>query len=730
MVVRFGLSVILLIFSGFSIATGADNPPSSIKVAVYQNAPKIFFDQQGRADGFFIDLLKEIAAREDWTLDYVACEWRLCLKKLEQGEIDLLPDVAYSDQRAQLFQFGREVVLSSWSVVYVRAERELPSLNDLQGKSLAVVKDSIQYQAIRERAQHLGIKLKFEEVDRFEDVFRLVKSGWVDAGLVNTYFGRRYGRKFQLKNTNILIYPSLLSFAAPKGQVAVLDVIDSHLVEYKSDIDSVYYELVRHWLMPLEKEPFIPGWLIWLLLILSMMGLLSVAAAATFHLLVRRRTAQLQQETVRLEHLANHDPLTSLPNRKLFFTRLKEYLEQAGQQHTQLAVLYIDLDQFKQVNDSYGHAVGDGVLGEIASRLETRVRDGDIIARLGGDEFAVVMQSVTSSDQILSCLQSLHGVFQEPVLAQDQPFVLSASIGISLFPEDGEDAYMLLRNADTAMFKAKEAGRGTFQFYTEEMTRNAREQARMESQLRVAIEAHQLTLHYQPKICLKTGALVGFEALVRWNHPQQGMMPPNEFIPLAEESGLILPMGEWVLQTACRQVAQWYREGLNPGVMAVNVAARQLQDYALLDVVKKALRETGCQSAWLEIELTESSIMTQTRQAIAVMNELCELGVKLAIDDFGTGYSSLAYLRQLPIDKLKIDRSFVMNVAENVDDVAIVRAVTVLGKTLNLEVIAEGVETAAQEALLREEGCDVVQGYYYSKALPADEAKNFLTQSL
>jgi diguanylate cyclase (GGDEF)-like protein len=714
----------MLVFS-LSVQSTESSAPV-INVGVYQNAPKIFYDQQGRADGFFIDLLKEIAASEDWALNYVPCEWRECLKKLEKSEIDLLPDVAYSEERARKLLFGREVVLSSWSVVYVRAEKELLSLNDLQGKTLAEVKDSIQYQAISEQARRLGIRIKFQEVDGFGDVFRLVKSGWVDAGLVNTYFGRRYAQKYQLKNTSILVRPSLLSFAAHKGKSEILDVIDTHLAEYKNDLQSVYFRLVRHWLISPAEKPLLPGWLIWLLLILSMAGLLAVAAAGTFHLLVRRRTAQLQQETIRLEHLANHDPLTGLPNRKLFFDRLKEHLEQARKQNTQLAVLYIDLDQFKQVNDSYGHAVGDGVLQEIAVRLEKQVNLADTIARLGGDEFAVVMKSLPSSDKILSCVQRLHAIFREPVIAEGQPFVLSASIGISLFPQDGLDAYMLLRNADTAMFKAKESGRGTFQFYVEEMTRNAVEQARLESHLRAAVEAHQMELHYQPKICLKTGALVGFEALIRWNHPQLGMMPPNDFIPLAEESGLILPIGEWVLRTACRQVTQWYREGLNVGVMAVNVAARQLQDYALLDVVKKALRETGCKSEWLEIELTESSIMTQTRQAVAVMNELCELGVKLAIDDFGTGYSSLAYLRQLPIDKLKIDKSFVANVAENVDDVAIVRAVTVLGKTLNLEVIAEGVETTEQEALLREEGCDVVQGYLYSRPLPAEAAKAFL----
>jgi len=311
-------------------------------------------------------------------------------------------------------------------------------------------------------------------------------------------------------------------------------------------------------------------------------------------------------------------------------------------------------------------------------------------------------------------------------MVQDLHFVLSASVGISLFPQDGTDAHTLLRNADTAMFKAKETGRGTFQFYVEEMTRHAVERAKLEADLRAALEGNGLEVHYQPQIGLKDGQIVGFEALARWRHPELGMLLPGQFIPLAEDSGLILPLGEWVLRTACRQISQWHSEGMQAGFVAVNISAHQLADYALLDVVKKILRETGCRPEWLELELTESAIMTQTRQAVSVMNQLRELGVQLAIDDFGTGYSSLAYLRLLPITKLKIDRSFIKHVSENVDDVAIVRAVTALGKTLNLKVVAEGVETGEQEALLRTEGCDDAQGYYYSQPMLAAEAKEFL----
>lgn len=698
-----------------------------INVGVYQNEPKVFVNEQGRPDGFFVDLLDEIAKAEGWSLNYFPCEWPVCLKNLEEGKIDLLPDVAYSKERALRFHFGHEVVLSSWSVVYVREGNTIPSLKELAGKNLAVVKGSIQFKEIREQLKQLGIEPVFHEVNSFAEVFRLVKSGWVDAGLVNTFFGRKHAHEYQLTKTNILVRPSLLGYAAAPDQKPLLDTIDRYLEAHKNDKRSPYHQLYDRWFAPLEAPTRLPSWLTWLLVAGGAIALLLAAVVLVFHLLIKRKTAELSEKAAKLEHMANHDPLTSLPNRKLFFDRLRHSLRRAEREGKLLAVLYIDLDQFKQINDSFGHAIGDEVLKELAVRLEKQIRDEDTIARLGGDEFAVVMESLKEAESTMHCVQRLNSVFDEPVTVQDLSFVLSASIGISLYPQDGTDAHTLLRNADTAMFKAKEAGRGTFQFYVEDMTRNAVERARLEADLRDALERNeQLEVHYQPQIGLRDGRIVGFEALLRWQHPELGMLPPNQFIPLAEDSGLILPLGEWVLRTACRQVTQWQAEGIETGFVAVNISARQLADYSLLDVVSKVLRETGCRPEWLELELTESSIMTNIQKAVSVMNGLRELGVQLAIDDFGTGYSSLAYLRKLPIAKLKIDQSFIENVSEDGDDVAIVRAVTALGKTLNLKVIAEGVETGEQEALLRTEGCDDVQGFYYSRALPAAEAIVFL----
>ena len=717
---------LLMLFCSQAVAARAE---TRINVGIYQNEPKIFLNGQGRPDGFFAELLDRVAEREGWVLNYVACEWKECLEKLQKGSLDLMPDVAYSEQRAQRFLLGSEVVLSSWSVIYVQQGRNIPSLKELDGKGLAVVKGSIQYRVLVEELNKLGVKPNFHEVDAFSDVFRLVSIGWVDAGLVNTYYGRRHAGQFKLQPTSILVNPSLLVFAAAPGRQALLDTLDTYIRNWKTDKNSVYYRAMERWFRPFEDRRGVPGWIRWVLALAAVVGLALFALVLLFRALVRRKTLELEEKTRNLEHLANHDLLTGLPNRKLFFDRLKQSLRRVSRSGELLAVLYIDLDQFKQINDSFGHAVGDEVLKEITKRLRGAVREQDTIARLGGDEFAVVMETLKEPESTMHCVKRLQEVLREPLNVHQFQFILTISIGISLYPQDGHDAHTLLRNADTAMFKAKEAGRGTFQYYVEEMTRTAIERTKMEADMRRALRENQFEVCYQPQISLGTGTVVGFEALVRWHHPEHGTIPPGQFIPMAEETGLILALGEWVLRTACRQIALWRKEGLEPGLISVNISARQLRGYALLDVVRKAVRETGCQTDWLELELTESFIMSHTKQAISVMTELRELGVSLAVDDFGTGYSSLAYLKQLPLSKLKIDRSFIKGIPDDEDDVAIVRAVIALGKTLNLKVIAEGVETREQEELLRQEQCDEVQGYYYARALGADEAREFLQEA-
>ncbi|MCW8905788.1 MAG: EAL domain-containing protein, partial [Sedimenticola sp.] len=406
--------------------------------------------------------------------------------------------------------------------------------------------------------------------------------------------------------------------------------------------------------------------------------------------------SQIKQSQEQLEHLGHHDSLTDLPNRLLLNERLEQAIRHAERHQTLLAVIFLDLDNFKHINDSLGHPVGDQLLQAVAGRLLDTIRQDDTVARIGGDEFVLLLEDIGPPEHAGLAAQKLARAFADPFQLQDHTIRVTASMGICISPEDGRDPATLLRNADSAMYRAKEEGRNTYQFYTEELTRNAFERVLLENNLRQAVEKKQLRLLYQPQWDLQSGRIIGLEALIRWRHPELGMISPARFIPLAEESGLIHPIGRWVLDSACRQGRKWLDRGFDFGRIAINIAGPQLQRGNLLNEVQRALDSSGLPTHHLELEVTEGFIMQQAESAISQLQALRDLGVTLAIDDFGTGYSSLSYLKRLPIHKLKIDQSFVRDIPEDQNDMAIADAVIAMGRSLGLTVIAEGVETRAQ----------------------------------
>ena len=432
-----------------------------------------------------------------------------------------------------------------------------------------------------------------------------------------------------------------------------------------------------------------------------------------------------------LEHQANYDVLTGLPNRNLLQDRLKRAVF-AQRNARPIAVVFIDLDHFKFINDSLGHTQGDKLLAIIAERLASIVREGDTVARLGGDEFVLVLNDQNKEDVIFRAMQRVLNKVSEPMTIDGQELYITCSAGVSLYPADAPDVETLLKNADVAMYRAKEHGRNNFQFYTPEMNDLANERLALEHSLRRALERNELLLHYQPKVNLETGMIVGAEALLRWQHPEWGLIAPERFIPIAEETGLIVQIGAWVIRTACNQARLWQDAGLPSVVMSVNLSARQFRQESFVKVVTQILHETGLKPEQLEMELTESMLMHNANAAISILAGLKSIGVRLSLDDFGTGYSSLSYLSRLPIDTLKIDRSFVQHIGDQdeCDNGILAQAIISLGHSLNLTVIAEGVETGEQLQFLKAHQCDEVQGFYFCKPTVAGEFAKMLAESL
>jgi diguanylate cyclase (GGDEF)-like protein len=473
----------------------------------------------------------------------------------------------------------------------------------------------------------------------------------------------------------------------------------------------------------------------WLALLIIVVTICVLAVALLTSVLDARMDARtsilansLEQANRELSELALQDALTKLPNRLLLENRIEHAIERAKRESETFALLFMDLDGFKAVNDAYGHHFGDILLVDVAERIRELLRVQDTVGRIGGDEFVLLLESATA-DGAATVAERLVYSIARPFSLEGRDLRVSASVGISLYPNDGQTTQDLMSNADAAMYHVKHAGRNGYGFFETSMNINAREQMQLQNDLQSALERREFVLHYQPKYVAPAGPMTGVEALLRWQHPQRGMIPPDKFIPHAEKSGLIIPIGDWVLDEACRQMSMWYREGHTDWKVAVNLSAVQFSNPNLINGVRAALERHGLPAHCLTLEVTESTAMRNADVSLAILDRLSGMGVDISIDDFGTGYSSLLYLKRLPASELKIDRGFIQSLAENNEDAAIVSAIIALGQTLKLRIVAEGVETSAQQHFLTGLGCDVLQGYLLGRPMPADQVKLSMGQA-
>lgn len=818
--------------------------PREVRLGVYQNEPKIFLDTATQQpSGIFGDLAYALAKQEDWTLTVVPCTWQACLDGLKNGSIDLMPDVAYTPERADIFDFHATPALLSWSQIYARPGITVRSALDLNGLRIAVLQGSVQQDYLRSLLSGFGLSATLVPVQNLEQAMALATRGEVDAAVANRFYGDLNAPRYQLTPTPVLFQPAQLFFATGKDRNPdLLAAVEQHMRAWQAEPNSHYYAIVKRW-MTVNPQSAIPAEVWWLLG--GLCGVLALVLGAWWLLRreVAEKTRKLQASEERLntildsvdayiyikdtelryqyanrkvcelfgraqndvlgqtderffdaqtvgllrandlrvvrdgerveaeehnrnahnneEHtylsvklplhrpdgsiyalcgistditrqkqseraihqLAFYDPLTRLPNRRLLMERLHQALAARQRSGECGALLFIDIDNFKDLNDTLGHSVGDLLLSEMATRLASCTRAQDTLARQGGDEFVAILEGLGPSVEEASVhaqhvADKILRTLSQPYTLGEHPYQTTVSIGVVLFSDDQQSQDELLQRADLAMYQAKADGRNTVRFFNPQMQARVNARTALETDLHRALQEQQFVLYYQPQVDAD-GHTLGAEALVRWQHPHRGLVSPAEFIPVAEASGLILPLGRWIVETACRQLVAWAdHPDTRERSIAVNISARQFRQSGFVSEIMGILQATGANPQRLELELTESQLLDDLNGVILKMDALKALGLQFALDDFGTGYSSLNVLKRLPLDQLKIDKSFVQDLPQESSSASIVRAIITLGDSLGLQVIAEGVETGEQRDALLSMGCSHFQGYLFGRPAP------------
>ena len=831
-------------FFFLAVLVSANCLAKDLVVGVYDNEPKIFFDQNHKPAGIHIDIINKIAEEEHWHLHFVACQWQACLHGLQTGEIDLMPDVAYSEERQALYDFNSVPALYGWSILYRNRHVQINSLFDLNNKRVAILAGSIQEAYLKQLLENSNIHIIFVEVKTVQEAFELVAEDKADGVVATEQVGDLLAARYGVVDTPIVFQPIKVFFTSGKGRNAdVLAAIDTHLAAWQADPGSVYFDILHKW--GPGKQSRLPKFILWGLGITIVLCLAAFAIAAYLRREVALRTKELrfseqslriaatvfqsqeamwvmesskqvlnvneafvkltgyrleelpqgriapmylenqtqdyrdqiwsdvqktgqaqaevetrkktgesymarltltavrdreyhvthyvgtqtditqqkllQQETARL---AYYDPLTGLPNRQLLVKRVQQIILANTDDSKTNALLVIDLDNFKDLNDTLGHDIGDQFLLQVSRRLQAMSGMPELVCRLGGDEFVVLLSGIRKEEAEATVRLAAQKIL---VLVADRfdlsgiSYQTTCSIGGTFFDANQTSVQDILRRGDLAMYQAKRNGRNTFCLFLADMENAVSFRTALEADLRSVLDQRQLFLHYQPQVDFQ-GKITGVEALLRWRHPVRGLVSPSIFIPVAEAAGLISSIGRWVLLQACRQAAQWKKERPELVLMiAVNVSALQFRHPEFIAYVSQIIAETGVDPSCLKLELTETMMVEDVEDTIEKMSILKAYGISFSLDDFGVGYSSLSLLKRLPIDQLKIDHSFVKDILTDANDVAIAKSIIALGSALNLAIIAEGVETVAQRDFLAELGCHNYQGYLFGHPVAPEE---------
>ena len=728
---------ILFIFSTFLYAQSTQY----IKICVDPKwKPFEWIDENGNYAGMGHDFLE--AFLKDTAIEvklYKTQSWAESIASIKEGKCDVLPMAGITEERKKFVNFTQPYYYAPYVVATTNDKLFIDDIRRRLDKIYGVVKNSAVYDDLKKLYPSIKLVAVENVYDGLQRVLNGELYGFINMAPTIAYNMQEHGI-IDIKISAKLSTGYRLAVAVRKERPQLYKQLQQ-LVE-KLD-ESTKTQIEMRWLS-LIKEERVDYSLIYKILFVFSLILLAIAYR---HFTLKRlnkelerkvdeKTKELKQlnqeleakvmsKTKELIHQSNYDLLTGLPNRVLFLDRLEKAIENAKKHQRIVGLLFIDIDKFQNINESFGYNVGDEVLKEIANKLLVLIGESDTLSRLSGDELTIIIENPESIDAITQLAQRILELFKKQILIKEESLYVSVSVGISLYPKDALTSKDILKNADAAMHKAKENGRNNFQYYSASLTRQASERLKMQIALMRAIENREFVVYYQPQINIQNNKLLGMEALVRWKK-EDGMVSPAEFIPLAEETGLIVEIDRLVMDMAIKQFAQWCEAGLEPGILSLNLAVKHLESDFFIALLRKKIQKYNFKTESLELEVTESDLMRDTNKAIRDLHAIHALGIRIALDDFGTGYSSLSYLKKLPIDKLKIDQSFVRDIPEDEEDSAIVKAIIAMAKSLGLTTIAEGVETEPQKEFLFENGCENIQGYIYSKPIPANEMESFI----